>query len=162
MVRNRTDNRRVIPSRIIKRGVLMPSSYDDLYETFLLNTDFDVEDLPQTDEMRHIFIQKAVLQYNRYAKKYSGRLQGGLVADDIMEQFNLTLTNDELLILSYLMAEMVAVRIYTSFSSLYATYAKEMGISNYSASANAKKALIDLYKEKYISIIEDQIDSFVL
>lgn len=140
----------------------MPTTYDDIYETFLMNTDFDSEDLPQSEEMIYLFINKAIYHFNRYAKKYSNRLQQGAVCNDVSEDIGITLTEDELLIVSYIMAELIAQRIYTNYASLYATYAKEMGVTNFNASANHKKAIVDMYKEKYLSMIEDQLDSFVL
>ena len=35
------------------------TTYNELYETFLLNCGYDFDELPQTDEMRYMMIRNA-------------------------------------------------------------------------------------------------------
>lgn len=138
------------------------TTYDELYEAFLIETDFNTYDLPQTDDARYLVIKKAIANYNRYAKKYNERLQGNVRCSDVEEMLSVSLSNDEMLVVVYMMAEIIAIRSYTAYSSIYSTYAKELGVSNYTATASARQNVVQLYQNKYMSIIEDQIDSFEL
>ena len=47
------------------------TTYNELYETFLLNCGYDFDELPQTDEMRYMMIRNACRIYNQQAKKYT-------------------------------------------------------------------------------------------
>lgn len=138
------------------------TTYDDLFESFMMNTDFNDCDVPSSDEARYVLINKAISQYNRYAKKYSGRLQEGISCNNVTEMLSAELTNDELLVITFIMAEIIANRSYSSYASMYSTYAKELGVSNYASTANHRQALMQVYREKYMSIIEDQIDTFTM
>ena len=43
------------------------TTYNELYETFLLNCGYDFDELPQTDEMRYMMIKNACRRYNQQA-----------------------------------------------------------------------------------------------
>jgi len=138
------------------------TSYDELYEAFLLNCGYDFDELPQTEEMRYMMIRNAARVYNQQAKKYSGRMTGNIICNDITELLNVKLTSNEILIFAYMMAEILASTKLVEFSSLYSTFAKEMGMKDYKAQVDARRYTVERFKEKYTSIIEDEIDSFVM
>ena len=48
------------------------------------------------------------------------------------------------------------------FSSLYGTYAKEMGISNIKAQTDARRLNAEYFEQKTQSLIEDLVDTFDL
>ena len=138
------------------------TTYNELYETFLLNCGYDFDELPQTDEMRYMMIKNACRRYNQQAKKYSNRMTSNVVCDDITESLNVVLTSNEVLIFAYMMAEILASTKLVEFTSIYGTYSKEMGFKDYSAQVNARQYTINRFKQKYTAIIEDEIDTFSL
>lgn len=138
------------------------TTYNELYETFLLNCGYDFDELPKTDEMRYMMIRNAARKYNQQAKKYSNRMTHDIVCDDVTESLNVELTSNELLVFAYMMAEILASTKLVEFTSIYAVYSKEMGFKDYNAQVQARQYTIDMFKNKYTSIIEDEIDTFVL
>ena len=70
------------------------TTYDELYETFLLNCGYDFDELPKTDEMRYMMIRNAARIYNQQSKKYSNRMTNNIVCDDIAESLNVILTSN--------------------------------------------------------------------
>lgn len=138
------------------------TTYDELYETFLLNCGYDFDELPKTDEMRYMMIRNAARIYNQQAKKYSNRMTNNIVCDDIAESLNVTLTSNEMLVFAYMMAETLASTKLVEFTSIYGTFAKEMGFKDYKAQLDGRQYTVDMFRKKYTSIIEDEIDSFLM
>ena len=138
------------------------TTYDELYETFLLNCGYDFDELPKTDGMRYMMIRNAARIYNQQAKKYSNRMTNNIVCDDITESLNVTLTSNEMLVFAYMMAETLASTKLVEFTSIYGTFAKEMGFKDYKAQLDGRQYTIDMFRKKYTSIIEDEIDSFLM
>lgn len=138
------------------------TTYNELYETFLLNCGYDFDELPKTDEMRYMMIRNAARKYNQQAKKYSNRMTYDIVCDDVTESLNVELTSNELLVFAYMMAEILASTKLVEFTSIYGVYSKEMGFKDYNAQVQARQYTVDMFKNKYTSIIEDEIDTFVL
>ena len=79
-----------------------------------------------------------------------------------MEEVSVKLTTDELLILSNIIAGVVCRNSLLQFSSLYGTYAKEMGISNIKAQTDARRLNAEYFEQKTQSLIEDLVDTFDL
>ena len=138
------------------------TTYNELYETFLLNCGYDFDELPQTDEMRYMMIKNACRRYNQQAKKYSNRMTSNVVCDDITESLNVVLTSNEVLIFAYMMAEILASTKLVEFTSIWSVYSKETGFKDYKAQVDARKYTIEEYRRKYTAIIEDEIDTFLL
>lgn len=138
------------------------TTYNELYETFLLNCGYDFDELPQTDEMRYMMIKNACRIYNQQAKKYSNRMTSNVVCDDITESLNVVLTSNEVLIFAYMMAEILASTKLVEFTSIWSVYSKETGFKDYKAQVDARKYTIEEYRKKYTAIIEDEIDTFLL
>ena len=138
------------------------TTYNELYETFLLNCGYDFDELPQTDEMRYMMIKNACRIYNQQAKKYSNRMTSSVVCDDITESLNVVLTSNEVLIFAYMMAEILASTKLVEFTSIWSVYSKETGFKDYKAQVDARKYTIEEYRKKYTAIIEDEIDTFLL
>lgn len=138
------------------------TTYNELYETFLLNCGYDFDELPKADEMRYMMIRNAARKYNQQAKKYSNRMTHDIVCDDVTESLNVELTSNELLVFAYMMAEILASTKLVEFTSIYGVYSKEMGFKDYNAQVQARQYTVDMFKNKYTSIIEDEIDTFVL
>lgn len=138
------------------------TTYNELYETFLLNCGYDFDELPKTDEMRYMMIRNAARKYNQQAKKYSNRMTHDIVCDDVTESLNVELTSNELLVFAYMMAEILASTKLVEFTSIYGVFMKEVGFKDYNAQVQARQYTVDMFKNKYTSIIEDEIDTFVL
>lgn len=138
------------------------TTYDELYETFLLNCGYDFDELPKTDEMRYMMIRNAARIYNQQAKKYSNRMTNNIVCDDIAESLNVTLTSNEILVFAYMMAETLALTKLVEFTSVYGVFMKEVGFKDYKAQLDGRQYTVDMFRKKYTSIIEDEIDSFLM
>ena len=138
------------------------TTYNELYETFLLNCVYDFDELPQTDEMRYMMIKNACRRYNQQAKKYSNRMTSNVVCDDITESLNVVLTSNEVLIFAYMMAEILASTKLVEFTSLWSTFSKETGIKDHKSQVDARKHTVEMFNQKYTAIIEDEIDTFSL
>lgn len=138
------------------------TSYDELWETFLQVCGYDYSEIPQTDERRYILIKNTVRLYNQKAKKYEGRIQGKIKADDDMEELNVSLTDTEILIFSYLMSSLFATNKYTEFTSVWGVFAKETGMKYYKDQCNAREYTINKFEREAERLIEDEIDTFSL
>lgn len=138
------------------------TTYNELYETFLLNCGYDFDELPQTDEMRYMMIKNACRRYNQQAKKYSNRMTSNVVCDDVTESLNVVLTSNEILVFAYMMAEILASTKLVEFTSIWSVYSKETGFKDYKSQVDARKYTIEEYRRKYTSIIEDEIDTFTM
>lgn len=140
----------------------MNTSYDEIWECFLENCAYDYSEIPQTDERRYSMIKNAINYYNQKAKKYEGRIQGSLICDDIMESLNKTLKPIELLILANILSYILCKNKLVEFTSIYGTFAKEMGFKDYKAQVEGRQVEVKRYEDEISRLIEDEIDSFDL
>lgn len=140
----------------------MNTQYDEIWESFLENCGYDRSEIPSIDELRYSMIKNAIRLYNQQAKKYENRIQGDIKCDEYMESLNVSLTNDELLIFTYILATVFLKNKYAEFTSIYGVFAKETGMKDYKAQCDARQYVIEMYQNKATQLIEDQIDSFDL
>ena len=137
-------------------------TFDTIWEKVINVSGYDNSELPQTDNQIHQVINLGIDLYNKYANKYEGRLQGIIDYDNDSESINLELDSTNLLILSYLIASVIASNKVSEFTDVWGTFAKEAGITNYNAQVNARQERQHEFENKAISLIEDLIDSFDL
>ena len=137
-------------------------TFDTIWEKVINVSGYDNSELPQTDNQIHQVINLGIDLYNKYANKYEGRLQGIIDYDNDSESINLELDSTNLLILSYLIASVVASNKVSEFTDVWGTFAKEAGITNYNAQVNARQERQHEFENKAISLIEDLIDTFEL
>ena len=140
----------------------MNTSYDEIWECFLENCGYDYSEIPQTDERRYSMIRNAINYYNQKAKKYEGRIQGGLICDDNIESINKKITPTELMIIASILSYILCRNKLVEFTSVYGTFAKEMGFKDYKAQLEGRQAEVKRYEDEISRLIEDQIDSFDL
>ena len=137
-------------------------TFDTIWEKVINVSGYDNSELPQTDNQIHQVINLGIDLYNKYANKYEGRLQGIIDYDNDSESINLELNSTNLLILSYLIASVIASNKVSEFTDVWGTFAKEAGITNYNAQVNARQERQHEFENKAISLIEDLIDTFEL
>ena len=137
-------------------------TFDTIWEKVINVSGYDNSELPQTDNQIHQVINLGIDLYNKYANKYEGRLQGIIDYDNDSESINLELDSTKLLILSYLIASVIASNKVSEFTDVWGTFAKEAGITNYNAQVNARQERQHEFENKAISLIEDLIDTFEL
>ena len=137
-------------------------TFDTIWEKVINVSGYDNSELPQTDNQIHQVINLGIDLYNKYANKYEGRLQGIIEYDNDSESINLELDSTNLLILSYLIASVIASNKVSEFTDVWGTFAKEAGITNYNAQVNARQERQHEFENKAISLIEDLIDTFEL
>ncbi len=137
-------------------------TFDTIWEKVINVSGYDNSELPQTDNQIHQVINLGIDLYNKYANKYEGRLQGIIDYDNDSESINLELDSTNLLILSYLIASVIASNKVSEFTDVWGTFAKEAGITNYNAQVNARQERQHEFENKAISLIEDLIDTFEL
>ena len=140
----------------------MNTSYDEIWECFLENCGYDYSEIPQTDERRCSMIRNAINYYNQKAKKYEGRIQGDLICDDNIESINKEITPTELMIIASILSYILCRNKLVEFTSVYGTFAKEMGFKDYKAQLEGRQAEVKRYEDEISRLIEDQIDSFDL
>ena len=137
-------------------------TFDTIWEKVINVSGYDNSELPQTDNQIHQVINLGIDLYNKYANKYEGRLQGIIDYDNDSESINLELDSTNLLILSYLIASVIASNKVSEFTDVWGTFAKEAGITNYNAQVNARQERQHEFENKAISLIEDLINTFEL
>lgn len=137
-------------------------TFDTIWEKVINVSGYDNSELPQTDNQIHQIINLGIDLYNKYANKYEGRLQGIIDYDNDSESINLELDSTNLLILSYLIASVIASNKVSEFVDVWSVFAKEAGITNYNAQVKARQERQHEFENKAISLIEDLIDSFDL
>ena len=137
-------------------------TFDTIWEKVINVSGYNNSELPQTDNQIHQVINLGIDLYNKYANKYEGRLQGIIDYDNDSESINLELDSTNLLILSYLIASVMASNKVSEFTDVWGTFAKEAGITNYNAQVNARQERQHEFENKAISLIEDLIDTFEL
>ena len=137
-------------------------TFDTIWEKVINVSGYNNSELPQTDNQIHQVINLGIDLYNKYANKYEGRLQGIIDYDNDSESINLELDSTNLLILSYLIASVIASNKVSEFTDVWGTFAKEAGITNYNAQVNARQERQHEFENKAISLIEDLIDTFEL
>ena len=137
-------------------------TFDTIWEKVINVSGYDNSELPQTDNQIHQVINLGIDLYNKYANKYEGRLQGIIDYDNDSESINLELNSTNLLILSYLIASVIASNKVSEFVDVWSVFAKEAGITNYNAQVKARQERQHEFENKAISLIEDLIDSFDL
>ena len=137
-------------------------TFDTIWEKVINVSGYDNSELPQTDNQIHQVINLGIDLYNKYANKYEGRLQGIIDYDNDSESINLELDSTNLLILSYLIASIIASNKVSEFVDVWSVFAKEAGITNYNAQVKARQERQHEFENKAISLIEDLIDSFDL
>lgn len=140
----------------------MNTSYDEIWECFLENCGYDYSEIPQTDERRYSMIKNAINYYNQKAKKYEGRIVGGLVPDDMMEQLNKKINSTELLIIANILGYIICKNKLVEFTSVYGTFAKEMGFKDYKAQVEGRQVEVARFESEISRLIEDEIDTFNL
>ena len=137
-------------------------TFDTIWEKVINVSGYNNSELPQTDNQIHQVINLGIDLYNKYANKYEGRLQGIIDYDNDSESINLELDSTNLLILSYLIASVIASNKVSEFTDVWSVFAKEAGITNYNAQVKARQERQHEFENKAISLIEDLIDSFDL
>ena len=137
-------------------------TFDTIWEKVINVSGYNNSELPQTDNQIHQVINLGINLYNKYANKYEGRLQGIIDYDNDSESINLELDSTNLLILSYLIASVIASNKVSEFVDVWSVFAKEAGITNYNAQVKARQERQHEFENKAISLIEDLIDSFDL
>lgn len=140
----------------------MNTSYDEIWECFLENCGYDYSEIPQTDERRYSMIKNAISYYNQKAKKYEGRITGNIICDDIMETLNKKINSIELLIMANILGYILCKNKLVEFTSVYGTFAKEMGFKDYKAQLDGRQMEVKRYEDEVSRLIEDEIDTFNL
>ena len=136
------------------------TTYDNIWETFLTICGYDSSELPQEDVKIYLLIKSGLRLYNQLADKYENRIQGNLEMNDTSETLNIELKDTEILIFVNLMASVFAYNKYTEFTSIWSTFTKETGITNYKSQCQAREYTIQSFKDEATRLIEDEIDSF--
>lgn len=137
------------------------TTYDDVWVSFLNNCQVNSDDIPKSEEAIYSCIDNAVRIYNQKAKKYESRMRA-VKCNEIMEEITPELTGDELLILSNIIASVVCRNGLLQFSTLYGTYAKEMGIKNIKGQTDALRQNVVYFETEVQRLIEDLVDTFEL
>lgn len=102
------------------------TTYDELYELFMVNCRADELSLPRTTEQMYDVIKNAVMLYNN-------RLRDNLICDDNIESVNRELDDDQKLVIAHYIRLTLLKNVRTFKNSIFTTFTQEIGIRNINA-----------------------------
>jgi hypothetical protein len=131
----------------------MGVSYDSIFTCFMENCRGSQKSIPSSDEGKYEMIHNACRHYGNKTEEVA------LVWDDITETLNVELDDDRLLILAYCIKLAYHENELTEFTSIFATFQKEIGFSSYQAQVKAREANVIRTEQKITELITN-ISSF--
>ena len=129
------------------------TTYDQIITSFIINCKVRRDLIPQDENILKEWIQNAIKMYNVKTKPYEESFNTPIAGDDFTEEINVSLTDGELLVLSFIMKLVFLRNERISFATKYAVFQKEFGINNYNAQIKGKAALeesVEMQIEKTI------------
>lgn len=131
------------------------TTYDELYEVYVVNCRTDSLSTPITDEQIYGAIKNAVLLYNN-------RLRDDIECDDDLESFNRKLSGDEMLIIAHYIRLTVLKNNRTFKNSIFTTFTKEIGVRNIGAQLNSLKDEIEKEEHTIKMLIFNMTDESIM
>lgn len=131
------------------------TTYDELYEVFIVNCRADGLMLPRTDEQKYNVIRNAVMLFNN-------RLRDSLVCDDDMETINRELNDDEKLIIAHYIRLTLLKNVRTYKNSIFTTFTQEIGVKNINAQLSSLKDEIAEEKHTISMLIFHMTDESIM
>lgn len=136
------------------------TTYNQIWQCFLDNCGYKRSDIPQIDEIRYSMINNAKDYYNNIMQNYTESYQSNIQCADLTETLNVQLTSDELLIFANILKLIFLKNRHSEFISIYNTFAKELGISNYKAQADAKLLVVKDQEQEVYRLITNGLDDW--
>jgi hypothetical protein len=117
------------------------TSYDEIWESFLINCKASDIDIPQLPEKIYEAIHNGIRHFNN-------RLREEMEWDDLNETVDRVMTNDHLLILSHYIRYFFLINQKTYFESVWQPFQKDVGVKNFSSQLKSIESSI--YEEQKI------------
>lgn len=140
----------------------MNTTYDELAEYFIANCEINPSDLPKNDDQWCLFIANAIKIYNNKVKKYEGFYTQNITADEFIEELNVSLNDDEILVVAHIMKLVMLKNSLSYFASVWSTFTKELGVKNFNQQVSAKQEMIDDTNRFIDELIQNTIDTWEL
>lgn len=133
----------------------MNTTYDDLYEAFLINCPNN--EIPQTNEGKYVQIQNAIAFYNFKTNTYKDYLTSGIKGSNEIESIDVLLNDIEMLLFSHCMKFVYLSSKFTEFTQVWGVFTKEAGFSNYKGQVDARTKDIESTEKVIDLILEDSV-----
>lgn len=130
------------------------TTFDIVWQTFLLNCEMESIELPNTDDRIYQTIQNAILFFNN-------RFADNLKADELTETLNRELNDSHLLILAHYIKLAILKNKQIVYVTTWQPFQKEIGLKNYSYQVKYLSELIDKQAEDIESMILYQNEDFM-
>ena len=131
------------------------TTYDELYEVFIVNCRGEGSSMPITTEQIYNNIKNAVLLFNN-------RFRDNLQCNDDAETFSRKLSGDELLVIAHFIRLTVLKNNRTYKNSIFTTFTKEIGVRNIGAQLNSLKDEIEAEERTIKQLIFNMTDESIM
>jgi len=132
----------------------MATSYDKVWETFLIKCKMDNDNVPSTNDAIHQTIQEAILNFNNQVEE---QVNG----DDTTEMLSRKLSDNELYLLSHMIRLVILENELIYQSTTYTPFTKELGVRNVGNQMSRLEKLVENQNNKIHSILISMQDDFL-
>lgn len=112
------------------------TTYDEIYEIFIVNCRADNISMPTTETQIYNTIKNAVILFNN-------RLREDITCDNTTETVNRKLNHDEVLVIAHYMRLTLLKNNRTYKNSIFTTFTQEIGVRNIGTQLNSLKDEIE-------------------
>lgn len=133
----------------------MNTTYDDVFQCFILNTGIDTSRLPTEDYKIHHMITNGINHYNFRVDKIDGSISG----NNATEKLNTQLDGVRLLLLAYCIKYVHLENQLVEFEELWTPFQRDLGFKNYRDQIVGRENTLKRTEQKiieYLSELEDK------
>ncbi|HCL4447331.1 TPA: hypothetical protein N2D16_002937 [Clostridium botulinum] len=128
----------------------MNTSYDEIFESFLLNCGVDTSELPKDQYKIYLIINNAVNHYNNFMEE-----DYYITTDNKTEAVSKELNGSCLLILAYCIKYTYLENQLIEFEEIWSPFQKEIGFKNYKDQVTSREKTLERTKNKIIELISN-------
>lgn len=128
----------------------MNTSYDEIFESFLMNCGIDTSELPKDQDKIYLIINNAVNHYNNFMEE-----DYCIEADNKTETISKKLNGSCLLILAYCIKYTYLENQLIEFEEIWSPFQKEIGFKNYKDQVTSREKTLERTKSRIIELISN-------
>ncbi|BAO04898.1 uncharacterized protein CBO05P1_179 [Clostridium botulinum B str. Osaka05] len=128
----------------------MNTSYDEIFESFLMNCGTDTSELPKDQDKIYLIINNAVNHYNNFMEE-----DYCIEADNKTETISKKLNGSCLLILAYCIKYTYLENQLIEFEEIWSPFQKEIGFKNYKDQVTSREKTLERTKSRIIELISN-------
>jgi hypothetical protein len=134
--------------------LLIITTYDEIYVSFLTNCQTEDINLPQAEEKIYEVIRNAVRYYNN-------RTRMKILCIDETETLNQIIDDDQLLIIANYIRLTFLENQLIHFSTVWQPFSKDLGLKNFQTQSKALESQINLQKIKIDELFRNIEEDFM-